>query len=301
MEPTHQTAKTQYVSYGDIQYAYRRFGKASGVPLVFLIHFRGTMDYWDPLLVNSLASTRPVILFDNAGVGQSSGNVADTMKGMAQHVIDFLSLIEGKEVDLLGFSMGGIIAHMVALNAPSGLIRRLIVAGSGPSVGGEVVENSPERAKEVGQLATQPECTYDNCFYRIFFHPSDTSQAAGQAWWKRVHERNKSTSGEERSKLVSTNYEDGGAGLKAMGAAGEAWNDQSKRADASYDRLGEIAIPTFIAQGQDDFMIPTRNSFFMQQQLPNATLKIWPDSGHAFLYQYAEEFADDVARFLDAK
>ena len=128
----HQSAQTQYVSNGDIQYAYRRFGNASGVPLLFLIHFRGTMDYWDPLLINTLAASRPVILFDNAGVGQSSGNVANTIKGMAQHVIDFLSLIKAKEIDLLGFSMGGQVAQLVSLNAPSGLVRKLIIAGSGP-------------------------------------------------------------------------------------------------------------------------------------------------------------------------
>jgi pimeloyl-ACP methyl ester carboxylesterase len=111
MPETHQTAKTQYVSNDEIKYAYRRFGKEQGVPLVFLIHFRGTMDHWDPLLVNSLAKSRPVILFDNAGVGKSSGSVANTIEGMAKHVIDFLALIKVEQIDLLGFSMGGYIAQ----------------------------------------------------------------------------------------------------------------------------------------------------------------------------------------------
>ena len=96
METAHQTAKTQYVSDGDVQYAFRRFGKASAVLLVFLIHFRGTMDYCDPLLINTLTATRPVLLFDNAGAGQSTGNVAETIKGVAQHVINFLWLIKVK-------------------------------------------------------------------------------------------------------------------------------------------------------------------------------------------------------------
>jgi pimeloyl-ACP methyl ester carboxylesterase len=116
MTDTHQTAKTLYASNGGIQYAYRRFGTDTGVPLLFFIHFRGTMDFWDPLLINSIAKRRPVILFDNAGVGQSSGEVADTIAGMAGHAIKFLAAINVERVDLLGFSMGGYIAPLVALN-----------------------------------------------------------------------------------------------------------------------------------------------------------------------------------------
>jgi pimeloyl-ACP methyl ester carboxylesterase len=257
------------------------------------------MDYWDPLLINSLASTRPVVLFDNAGVGQSSGSVADTIKGMAQHVIDFLSLIGLERIDLLGFSIGGMCAQMVALNAPAGTIRKLIIAGSTPSVGENMAQHPPEQQQEVGKLASQPVCDYNNCFYRLFFHPSKTSQEAGQAWWKRVHERDQSTSGEERTQFVSTNYADGGAGFKAMAAAGKAWNEPSKRADGSYDRLGELKMPVFIAQGLDDFMIPTINSYSMQQKVPDGRLKIYPDSGHGFLYQFAEEFGGDVICFLN--
>lgn len=299
MHPYHQNAKTEYVSNGDIEYAYRRMGQSTGVPLLCLIHHRGTMDFWDPLLINTFASARPVILFDNAGVGQSTGTVADTVKGMAQHVIDFISLLELKEIDLLGFSLGGMCAQMVALNAPSGTIRRLIIAGSTPSIGEGMIRHPPEQQQEVGKLATLAVCDYDNCFYRLFFYPSATSQEAGRAWWKRVHERNQSTSGEERSELVSTNYADGGAGLKAMIGAGQAFNDPSKRADASYDRLEELKMRVFIGQGHEDFMIPTVNSYVMQQKVPNGRLKIYPDSGHGFLYQFAEEFGKDVNDFLD--
>ena len=200
---THQTATTQFISNGDIKYAYRRFGKDNGVPLIFLIHFRGNMDLWDPLLINSFANVRPVILFDNAGVGKSTGTVANTIEGMAQHVIDFLKLIQIKEVDVLGFSMGGFVAQMVALNAPHGQVRRLILAGTGTSAGEGVLKHSIEQQKLVGQLAGQPKPDYDNALYRLFFAPSKTSQAAGQAYWKRVNERTKQSSGEERSNFVS--------------------------------------------------------------------------------------------------
>ena len=299
MDVCHQTAKTLHASNGSNEYAYRNFGNETGVPLVFLMHFRGTMDFWDPLLVNTLAKTRPVILFDNAGVGQSTGSVASTIKDMAQHVIDFLNLIHMKEVDILGFSIGGYIAQLVALNAPSGLIRKMIIAASTPSPGKDIDTHPADREKEFFQLAGTPKSTYGDSFHRLFFAPSASSQAAGQAWWKRVQERNQATSGEERSNSVSADYADGGEGIKSMVAAMAAYKSSERRADASYDRLGEIKIPVFIGQGQDDFMIPTRNSFFLQQKLLNARLKFFPDSGHGFLYQYAEEFGGDVARFLD--
>ena len=295
---THQTARTQYATSGDITYAYRRIGKEDGIPLLCLIHFRGHMDLWDPLLINSLAATRPVILFDNAGVGKSSGQVADTINGMAAHVLAFLAALDIKQIDLLGFSMGGYIAQMVALDG-NGIVRRLIIAGSGLSYGEDADDHPEERRQEVGRVAGVPEPDYEGTFSTLFFYPSPTSQAAGRAWWARVHERNESTSGEPRSEVVSYKYLDGGAGIKAMVAAGQAFPNPEKRADGSYDRLDEIAIPVFVANGKDDFMIPTRHTFVLQQRLPNAWAKIWPDSGHGFLYQFAVEFAGDVGRFLD--
>ena len=302
MTVTHQTAKTQYVDAGELRYAYRRFGNTSTttVPLLFLIHFRGTMDFWDPLLVNSIAAHREVILFDNAGVGQSTGTVPPTVKEMAQHVIRFLELIHVKELDVLGFSMGGFIAPLVHLDGPQGLVRKLVIAGSGPSAGEGVLRHSDEQNAEVGRLAGQPTPAFDDGLDKLFFAPTPTSQAAGQAFWRRMQERNKATSGEDRSNFVSWGYADGGAGVTAMVAALGAWGNPENRADGDYDRLAHISVPTFVGQGSNDFMIPTVNSFVMEQKIPNARLKIFPDSGHGFLYQYAEEFAGDVNKFLDS-
>lgn len=301
---THQTAKTLYITAGDVTYAYRRFGNesTSATPLVFLIHFRGTMDFWDPLLVNTLAATRPVILFDSAGVGKSSGSVPDTIQGMAASAIAFLTALSHPgPVDLLGFSMGGMIAPLVHLNGPPNLIRKLVLAGTSPSAGDGILANGPERAAKTTECATQPLPNYANCFSTIFFTPSPTSQAAGLAWWSRIHERQPSTTpdGEERSNAVSWGYADQGAGLKAMAAAGARFGDPEARAEGSYDRLGEISVPVLIGQGTDDFMIPSHNSWVMQQRIRDARLVVYPDSGHGFLYQYAEEFGGVVARFLD--
>lgn len=302
MAATHQTAKTQYISAGDVTYAYRRFGNETlnHPPLVFLMHFRGNMDFWDPLLINTLAATRPVILFDNAGVGKSTGTVPSTIHGMAAHVISFLTALDLPPIDLFGFSMGGMIAPLVHLNGPPNLVRALILAGTGPSAGPGVLPNAPDRTATVAQLASQPTPDYANCFSTIFFLPeSPTSQAAGRAWWARVHERTAATAGEPRSEVVSHNYADGGAGLKAMGAAGAAFGDPANTPEGSFARLAEVRVPVLVGQGTDDFMIPSVNSWVMAQRLRDARLKIFPDSGHGFLYQFAEEFAGDVAAFLD--
>ena len=298
---THQTAPTLYTTSPSTSatYAYRRFGRPEGIPLLFLIHFRGTMDLWDPLLINTLAASRPVILFDNAGVGKSTGQAADTITGMAQHVLEFLKLIEVREVDVLGFSMGGYVAQMVALNGGGGVVQRLVLAGTGVSYGEDAEGHSLERQKEVGQIAGVPEPDYEGTFSKLFFYPSETSRAAGRAWCVRVHERDEATSGEPRSEVVSYRYADGGAGLKAMVAAGRAFGDPGRRSEGSYDRLHEIKVPVFVANGKEDFMIPTRHTWVLQQRLPDARAKVWPDSGHGFLYQFAEEFAGDVGRFLD--
>ena len=130
--------------------------------------------------------------------------------------------------------------------------------------------------------------------------PSDTSQAAGRAWWDRIHERGPSTNGEQRSAIVSEGYLDGDEGVKAMKAAREAYRSIENRNTGTYDRLHTFDIPVFITEGKADFMLPTRNSMIMQEKIPNARLKIFPDSGHGFLFQFAEEFVLDVYTFLDA-
>lgn len=258
------------------------------------------MDFWDPLLVNKIATERPVILLDNAGVGQSTGTVDTSVKAMAAHVIEFLSLLEIQQIDVLGFSMGGFVTQLLPLNAPAGLIRKIIITGSGPSYGEDVAQHSEERQKEVGTLAGQPTPSFENGFDKLFFFPSETSMAAGRAWWERIHERNASTSGEERSNLVSFEYSDGGVGLQNMVTLLSNYANPELRADGTYDRLGNISIPVLIGQGKDDFMIPSINSFVMQQKIPNAKLIVYPDSGHGFLYQWAEEFAVEVNKFLDS-
>ena len=172
MVHTHQTAPTQFVEANGIRLAYRRFGKAGGVPLVFMQHFRGGMDHWDPTVTDGFAEHRPVILFDNAGVAASTGETPDTIDAMADHAADFIGALGLAQVDLLGFSIGGYIAQTLALRRPE-LIRRLILAGTGPRAG------EPPEDPKYGEYAALTDSETGKvpieAFLYLLFRPSGTS------------------------------------------------------------------------------------------------------------------------------
>lgn len=217
---------------------------------------------------------------------------------MAAHVIEFLSLINVKEVDILGFSLGGVVAPFVELNGPRGLVRKLVLAGTSATAGKDIVPSMHD--EYVMQNAGTSVLTVQN-FLNLFFKPSETSQAAGKAWWDRIHVRTKETSGEDRVGYVSEGMADGGAGITALVEAFAKAGDIANAKDGSYDRLGDIKVPTLVANGFEDIMVPTINSFHLSQKIPNAFLITYPDAGHGFLFQYAELFAKQVNDFLDNK
>src|ERR1700747_2671449 len=130
----HTKAPTQFVEVHRIRFAYRRFGPDGGTPLLFMQHFRGGMDHWDPTVTDGFAKNRPVILFDNAGVAASSGETPDTIDAMAEHAADFVGALGLSQIDLLGFSIGGYIAQTLTIRHPE-MIRRLILVGTGPRAG----------------------------------------------------------------------------------------------------------------------------------------------------------------------
>lgn len=286
---TQQTAKTQYIDVGGIKVAYRLFGKATGIPLLFNQHFRGTMDHWDPLLINTLAKTRPILLFDNYGVGKSSGNVPDTFAEWAEVAANLVKALNLKQVDVFGFSMGGMVAQMVALNAPD-IVRRLIIGGSSPSYG-EGIISGPDWPFPKLMKASTPEESED-AFLSTFYTHSEEKQRLGRQWWARMNERT-----EDRSPYVNAEQT-----ARQAGAAGK-WFSPGNEESGSYNRLHELKIPVFIVNGDDDIIVPTENSIVMykilQKSNSNAHLHIYPDTGHGFLNEYAEMFAAHVALFLD--
>src|SRR5438477_9449570 len=180
---THKTAPTQFIEANGIRFAYRRFGKTGGVPIVFNLHYLGTMDYWDPTVTDGLARDREVILFNNAGVSSSSGEVPTTFEQMGANAIAFIKALGLKKIDLFGFSIGGMVVQEITLQAPD-LVRRLIVDGAGPR-GGQGMELI---AQATGRLfGAHPHDPPPNVWLAVKFSPSAAGQAAGRGSMKGRH------------------------------------------------------------------------------------------------------------------
>lgn len=286
---TQQTAKTHYIDVAGTKMAYRRFGNAStsAPPLVMIIHFRGTMDHWDPALINLLAQQRELVLLDYPGLGQSEGVVRDTFTGWADSVIGLVRGLGIEKIDLLGFSMGGMAAQLVALNG-KGLVRRLLVTGSGPSKGEGITSGDPEIFGALATASTPQES--ERMFLLTFFSPTPAKQVLAKEWWARVNERGPSTSGEPHSDYL------GPEGTQRQIAA--AMKFIGGESDQTFERLGELDIPVLIANGSDDVLVPTPNSWIMSRQIKDATLLVFPDSSHGAIFEYAEVFAKNVDMFL---
>lgn len=269
---------TQTIEAQGVRYAFRRFGTAGGVPLVFFQRFRGTMDHWDPALLEVIARERPVFLFDNAGVGASTGEVAPDIAGAAKAAAAFIDALGLKQIDAIGWSMGGTVVQQLALDRPD-LVRRLVLAGTGP--GG--VAEAPRAPDKVWQVAAKP-VNDDEDFLYLFFTGSPASRAAGIASLRRL-DRRLATSGA----VVRPES------WQRQAAAIAAW---AMGRNSAHARLAEIGAPALVANGVHDVMVHAYNSYAMTQKLPNAQLVLYPDSGHGFLFQYPEAFGRQVLEFL---
>ena len=182
---SNTTAPTQFLQASNETYAYRRFGSGSGLPLLFLQHFTGTLDNWDPAVTDALASGREVILFESAGIGRSTGKVPDTIAGMAKHAFDFLDGLGLKTCDVLGFSLGGMVAQQMAQDRPS-IFRRMILVGTAPRGGEDIMHvDKPSLAKYLGD----PKLQGYEVLQKIFFAPTESSQTAGEAFLERLAQR----------------------------------------------------------------------------------------------------------------
>jgi pimeloyl-ACP methyl ester carboxylesterase len=260
-----------------VDYAYRQSG-AGSVPLVLLQHFRGNLESWDPALIDALASTRRVVTFDNAGVGGSSGTTPDTVAQMARDAIAFLTAMGLGQVDLLGFSIGSFVAQEIALTRP-GLVRRLILAAAAPRGAPGMHGWAADVIGAVGKPETGPED-----YLGVFFTRSAASRRAGQEalhrMYARTQDRDKATTWETRL------------------AQYDAVCDWGIPNHALLQRLGAVDLPVLVANGDSDPMIRPRYSYLLAGLIPQAEVKIYPDSAHGFLFQHHRQFAADCDAFL---
>ena len=278
---THDTAPTQYADGGGTRFAYRRFGIPGRPPLVFFQHFMGTLDDHDPAVSDAFATDREVILFDNAGVASSTGTVPDTIEAMARDAITFTDALGLTTIDIVAHSMGGLIAQEVTLARPD-LVRRLVLVGTGPR-GGEGIGALPAW---VAELFTRKYEQQEDMWLPILFAPTQTSQAAGRAYVKRILTR------ADRDTPVS------GQSIAAQSAALAAYGAAK---DPSYAHLNGLRLPVLVVNGSADIVIPTINSYILQQFLPNAELILYPDANHGSHFQYPELFARHTRIFLDGQ
>jgi pimeloyl-ACP methyl ester carboxylesterase len=279
---TAATVPTQFVEASGIRFAYRRWGKRSGLPLVFNQHFTGNLDNWDPAVLDGLAKEREVIIFNNAGVASSTGEVPTTFAGMAKNAEAFIDGLGLTKVDLLGFSIGGMVAQQITLDRPD-LIRKLILVGTAPrnhDAGNGQGHVTPETAAIFGATYSPPE----NLWLKVFFTDTEKSQAAGRAFLKRYLSR------ENRDTSISD---------KVVPAQIAAIGEWGSHPGERFAYLKNIKQPTLVVNGNHDVIVYTVNSLYLIQNMPNAKLILYPNANHGSWYEYHEDFAFETNRFLD--
>jgi pimeloyl-ACP methyl ester carboxylesterase len=275
---TYEHAPTETIDIGGTRFAYRQLGAATGVPVVFLNHLAAVLDNWDPRVIDGIAAKRRVIVFDNRGIGASGGSTPNSVEAMARDAIAFIRALGFNQVDLLGFSLGGMVSQVIAQDQPQ-LVRKLILAGTGPA-GGEGIDKVTRitlRAMARGAVTFKDPKTY------LFFTRTPNGRKAAREFLERLKERT-----QDRDKAISP------ISFRAQLKAIHAWANQQP------SDLSNIRQPALIANGDQDRMVPSSNSVELARRLPNARLKLYPDAGHGGVFQYHQEFVTEALDFLES-
>jgi pimeloyl-ACP methyl ester carboxylesterase len=276
LNTTWTNAPTHTITAGGVEFAHRQLGPSSGVPVVFLTHLAAVLDNWDPRLVDGIAARHRVITFDNRGVGASSGSTPTTIEDMARDAVTFIRALGFDQVDLFGFSMGGMIAQVIALEEPQ-LVRKMIIAGTGPA-GGEGID----KVTRISYLDTaRGLLTRQDPKQFLFFTRTPNGRAAGKEFLARLQERTN-----DRDKAISI------GSFRAQLKAIHRWGQQQP-AD-----LTSIHQPTLVMNGESDKMVPSKNTVDLDRRLPNSELVLYPDAGHGGVFQFHEDFVKRALEFL---
>ena len=274
--PQWKNAETHTINAGGVEYVYRQLGPSTGVPVVFLTHLAAVLDNWDPRVVDGIAAKHRVITFDNRGVGASSGSTPTTIQEMATDAVTFIGALGLEQVDLFGFSMGGMIAQVIAQEEPQ-LVRKLIIAGTGPA-GGEGID----RVTHITYLDTaRGLLTRQDPKQFLFFTRTPNGRAAGKQFLARLEERTS-----DRDKTISVHS------FRAQLKAIHRWGKQQPV------DLARINQPVLVMNGESDRMVPTKNTVDLDRRLPNSQLVLYPDAGHGGVFQFHEDFVKRALEFL---
>jgi pimeloyl-ACP methyl ester carboxylesterase len=273
---TWKTVPTRTIDVNGVPFAYREYGPESGVPVVFLHHFTAVLDDWDPRIMDGIAAHHRVIAFDNRGVGATGSKVPSDLETMGVDAIDFIRAMGLDKVDLFGFSVGGAVAQMVALQEPD-LVRRMVVAGSGPRGGGGIWR----MPFIVGGAYAKAFATRKDPRHFLFFPRNAEGKKASADYFQRLAERTN-----DRDKPISRQA--ALAQLRAITSAGLH----------APDDLSAIKVPVLVANGDHDLMVASAHSADMARRLPDAKLVIYPNSGHGGVFQHHEKFVPEVLAFL---
>lgn len=276
MTVTWKTAPTKTIDVEGTSFAYRELGTPGGVPVVFLHHLTAVLDDWDPRVLDGVATQHHVIAFDNRGVGATGGRVPTDIEQMGADAIAFIRALGYDHVDLIGFSLGGGVAQMVALQA-SDLVRRMVLAGTGPRGGGGIWK----MPFIVGGAYTKAFLARKDPRHFLFFPRTTAGKKAANAYFERLAERTS-----DLDKPISSQ-----AGLAQVRAITKAGLHPA-------DDLSQIKIPVLVANGDNDLMVASEHSKDMAKRLPDSRLRIYPDSGHGGVFQYHHEFVPEVLDFL---
>jgi pimeloyl-ACP methyl ester carboxylesterase len=273
---TWKDTPNRKINVGGVEFAYRELGSGTDVPVVFLHHLTAVLDDWDPRIIDGIAAHHRVIAFDNRGVGGTGSSVPHTVEQMGADAIAFIRVLGLERVDLFGFSLGGGVAQMVALQAPE-LVRRMILAGTGPRGGGGI-----DQITKIAVVAyLKAGLTFSDPRNFLFFPRTAEGKRAASDYFNRLKERT-----HNRDKRISMQARI--AQLKAIRHAGQSEPDD----------LSLITQPVFVANGDHDLMVDSSHSADMARRLPNAKLKIYPNSGHGGVFQHHRTFVPDALQFL---
>lgn len=258
-------------------FAYREIGAPSAVPVIGLIHLSGNLDNWDPSVIDGIAQEHRLILPDYQGVGGSGGKAAKTIQGMAQEIREFIHALGLEKIDLFGFSMGGFVAQEV-INQEPALIRRAILTGTGPR-GGQGIRDVTRISD---QSLAKALVTFTDIKAYLFFTQTPNGKHQAAQFLKRIKSRQT-----DRDRSI---------GWSAYRTQLKAINQWGSEKPIDFSKLD---IPVLVANGDHDIMVPTKpNSYALDEAFTNSQLIIYPDAGHAGVFQFADSFVKQVNKFL---